>query len=46
VVVSLCLVTGMGHAWSGGAKSLPFSDPTGPDAAALIWAFVQRQFAR
>ncbi|WP_338413312.1 PHB depolymerase family esterase [uncultured Sphaerotilus sp.] len=46
VVVTLALVTGMGHAWSGGAKSLPFSDPTGPDASALIWAFVRRQFPR
>jgi poly(hydroxyalkanoate) depolymerase family esterase len=46
VVVSLCLVSGLGHAWSGGTKSLPFSDPSGPDASALIWAFVRRQFAR
>ena len=46
VVVSLCLVSGLGHAWSGGAKALPFSDPSGPDASALIWAFVRRQFAR
>jgi poly(hydroxyalkanoate) depolymerase family esterase len=45
LVVSLYLVTGMGHAWSGGAKSLAFSDPSGPDASALIWAFVRRQFA-
>jgi poly(hydroxyalkanoate) depolymerase family esterase len=45
-VVTLALVTGMGHAWSGAAKSLPFSDPTGPDASALIWAFVRRQFPR
>ncbi|MEX8495851.1 PHB depolymerase family esterase [Sphaerotilus sp.] len=46
VVVSLVLVSGMGHAWSGGPKALPFSDPTGPDASALIWAFVRRQFPR
>jgi poly(hydroxyalkanoate) depolymerase family esterase len=46
VVVSLSLVEGMGHAWSGGTKTLPFSDPTGPDASALIWAFVRRQFPR
>ena len=44
VVVRLCLVSGLGHAWSGGARSQPFSDPTGPDASALIWAFVRQQF--
>ena len=44
VAVSLGLVKGMGHAWSGGAEGLPFSDATGPDASALIWAFVKRQF--
>lgn len=44
VVVSLGLVAGMGHAWSGGAEGMPFSDATGPDASALIWAFVKRQF--
>lgn len=46
VVVSRVLVVGLGHAWSGGARALPFSDPTGPDASALIWSFVQRQFPR
>lgn len=44
MVVSLGLVAGMGHAWSGGAEGMPFSDATGPDASALIWAFVKRQF--
>ena len=42
-VVRLALVSGMGHAWSGGAQGRPFSDPTGPDASALIWAFVRQQ---
>lgn len=46
VVVRLAEVSGMGHAWSGGAVGQPFSDPTGPDASALVWAFVQRQFLR
>jgi poly(hydroxyalkanoate) depolymerase family esterase len=44
VVTSLVLVSGMGHAWSGGAEGQPFGDATGPDASALIWTFVQRQF--
>lgn len=43
-VVTLREVKGLAHAWSGGTSSLPFSDPAGPDASALIWAFVARQF--
>ena len=44
VVASLCEVTGLGHAWSGGAASQPFSDPNGPDASRLILAFATRQW--
>ncbi|MBI3564947.1 MAG: PHB depolymerase family esterase [Elusimicrobia bacterium] len=33
------LVEGLGHAWSGGPAGLPYSDPKGPDATALMWAF-------
>lgn len=44
VQVVLREVAGLGHAWSGGAASLAFSDPAGPDATALVWAFVARQF--
>lgn len=44
--VVLRKIIGLGHAWSGGAASKPYSDPAGPDASALIWAFVARQFAR
>jgi len=43
--VTLCQVPGLGHAWSGGAARLPFSDAAGPDASKLVWAFVARQFA-
>lgn len=43
-VVTLREVHGLAHAWSGGAASLPYSDPDGPDASALVWAFVARQF--
>jgi poly(hydroxyalkanoate) depolymerase family esterase len=46
VVVSVREITGLGHAWSGGAPGLPHSDPAGPDASALAWAFVARQFGR
>jgi hypothetical protein len=39
-------VTRLGHAWSGGAARQPFSDPSGPDASRLVWAFVAKQFKR
>ncbi|MBI3726893.1 MAG: PHB depolymerase family esterase [Burkholderiales bacterium] len=45
VVVSLCEVNGLGHAWSGGAAGHAYSDPKGPDASGMIWAFVSKQFA-
>lgn len=44
-VATLALVQGLAHAWSGGAASQPFSDPAGPDASRLVWAFAQKQFA-
>ncbi|CAN7562438.1 PHB depolymerase family esterase [Acidovorax sp. Leaf78] len=45
-VVALREVVGLAHAWSGGAADQPYSDPVGPDASALIWAFVAKQFDR
>lgn len=45
-VVALREVAGLAHAWSGGVAQLPFSDPAGPDASALVWAFMARQFAK
>ena len=46
IVATLCEVNGLGHAWSGGAPGLPYSDPTGPDASRMVWAFAARQFAQ
>ena len=45
LVATLCEVNGLGHAWSGGAAGQAYSDPKGPDASRMIWAFVARQFA-
>ncbi|ATE61535.1 extracellular catalytic domain type 1 short-chain-length polyhydroxyalkanoate depolymerase [Thauera sinica] len=46
LVASLCLVEGLGHAWSGGDARQPFSDARGPDASKMAWAFVARQLDR
>ena len=45
VVVTHCLITGLGHAWSGGAAHMAYSDPKGPNASRMIWAFVAKQFS-
>jgi poly(hydroxyalkanoate) depolymerase family esterase len=42
--VTLREINGLGHAWSGGAASQAYSDPKGPDASRMVWAFAQRQF--
>jgi poly(hydroxyalkanoate) depolymerase family esterase len=42
--VTVCRIEGLGHAWSGGLGSQPFSDARGPDATRMIWAFAQRAF--
>lgn len=45
LVATLCEVIGLGHAWSGGGAGQAYSDPKGPDASRIIWAFMARQFA-
>jgi poly(hydroxyalkanoate) depolymerase family esterase len=45
-VATLVEVARLDHAWSGGAARQPFSDPSGPDASRLVWAFVAKQFKR
>ncbi len=42
--VTLSEINGLGHAWSGGSASYAYSDPKGPDASRMVWAFAQRQF--
>jgi poly(hydroxyalkanoate) depolymerase family esterase len=43
-VATLASVSGLAHAWSGGAAGQPFSDARGPDASRMAWAFAERQF--
>ena len=43
-LTTLVEVERLGHAWSGGAASQPFSDARGPDASRMVWAFAARQF--
>jgi len=45
LLVTLCEVSRLGHAWSGGAAGRAYSDPQGPDASRMIWAFIDKQFA-
>ena len=44
LVVTLCEIGGLGHAWSGGAANQAYSDPKGPDASRMVWAFASKQF--
>lgn len=43
LVATHCLVRGLGHAWSGGTREA-YSDPRGPDASRMIWAFARKAF--
>jgi hypothetical protein len=45
-VATLVVVDDLGHAWSGGLASQPFSDGRGPDASRMVWSFAARQFRR
>ncbi len=42
-VLESWLVTGLGHAWSGGSAKGSFSDPVGPRAATQMWRFLSQQ---
>lgn len=42
---TLIEIEGLGHAWSGGTAQARHSDPRGPDASRLAWAFAAKQFA-
>ncbi|WP_157664869.1 extracellular catalytic domain type 1 short-chain-length polyhydroxyalkanoate depolymerase [Bordetella genomosp. 9] len=42
-VVALCLVPGLGHAWSGGDGRVRFHARQGPDASQLLWRFFRNR---
>jgi poly(hydroxyalkanoate) depolymerase family esterase len=43
LVVRVCIVKGLGHAWSGGDPREAFHSGKGPDATAMLWQFFRRQ---
>jgi poly(3-hydroxybutyrate) depolymerase len=43
LAVTWCEIAGLGHAWSGGASGQSYSEPRGPDASAMIWAFAAQR---
>ncbi|CAB3721657.1 extracellular catalytic domain type 1 short-chain-length polyhydroxyalkanoate depolymerase [Trinickia soli] len=45
-IVRVCRVAGLGHAWAGGDEAVPFHSGTGPDASAMIWAFLREHRRR
>lgn len=36
-----CTVNGLGHAWSGGDRSVEFTEPSGPNASLMLWEFFE-----
>ncbi|MEK2606748.1 alpha/beta fold hydrolase [Burkholderia arboris] len=43
LVVRVCIVSRLRHAWSGGDPREPFHSASGPDATAMFWHFFRRQ---
>jgi poly(3-hydroxybutyrate) depolymerase len=39
VVMRKYVISGLGHAWSGGSSAGSYTDPCGPDASAIILDF-------
>ena len=39
VVMRKYMISGLGHAWSGGSSAGSYTDPCGPDASAIILDF-------
>ena len=45
-LATLAAVSGLAHAWSGGAAGQAHSDARGPDASRMAWAFAAKHFKR
>lgn len=43
LVVRLCIVRSLGHAWSGGDAREAFHSGKGPEATSMLWNFFRRQ---
>ncbi|HEY1608711.1 MAG TPA: PHB depolymerase family esterase [Paraburkholderia sp.] len=43
LMVRVCIVHGLGHAWSGGDPHEAFHSARGPDATAMLWNFFRRR---
>jgi poly(hydroxyalkanoate) depolymerase family esterase len=41
-IMQRVLVENLGHAWSGGNPAGSYTDPNGPDASRMMWAFFRR----
>lgn len=41
-VLSLTVIRGMGHAWSGAPAGMEYGAPDGPDASARLWQFFRQ----
>jgi poly(hydroxyalkanoate) depolymerase family esterase len=42
VLIERYMINTIDHAWSGGVAGIPYNDPKGPDASALIFKFFSR----
>ncbi|MFP3799564.1 PHB depolymerase family esterase [Paraburkholderia sp. SIMBA_027] len=43
LIVRVCVIRGLGHAWSGGDAREAFHSGRGPEASAMLWQFFRRQ---
>lgn len=42
VLIERYMIDDLTHGWSGGVKDMPYNDPKGPDASALIFKFFRK----
>ncbi|WP_321787470.1 PHB depolymerase family esterase [Paraburkholderia sp. J94] len=43
LIVRVCVIRGLGHAWSGGDPREAFHSGRGPESTAMLWQFFRRQ---